>query len=440
MLHLHDRGRWLAWGFGVALVVSVAGSARAAGDTCASSSQPSVSFAGEWRTTFGVMTLMQSGEAIRGEYGGPPHGTLEGKLEGRRFTFTYNEADAAGEGWFELAGDGQTFKGRWREKGAAQWSDWEGRLTASANSFTGLWKTTFGRMRLRQTGDAVRGIYEFNGIAQLSGTVKEGKLHFRYEQSDGERGEGTFELAGGGEASAFAGTWRASQRGSSGGVGSGEWSGQRLRPQRGITFLVVLEANWEHDLAEPEYSFGLMLRTFFARVPSVQVRHRFFGDEADFRRWCGEVAFLAEPVVLHISSHGSHEGVICGNGKPIGADVLADCLKDMGDVRLVHFGTCLLAGGEIPMRIHRSLAEDGVAASFPISGYVNTADWGGSAIVDFTYLELVLSRGMNPVEAVRQTKKMLTFARAEGEANDAIAPAGLVVFEPQAQGAKEVSR
>jgi hypothetical protein len=60
--------------------------------------------------------------------------------------------------------------------------------------------------------------------------------------------------------------------------------------------------------------------------------------------------------------------------------------------------------------------------------------------VDFTYLELVLSRGMNPVEAVRQTKKMLTFARAEGEANDAIAPAGLVVFEPKALGANEASR
>jgi hypothetical protein len=400
------------------------------------------SFAGEWRTTFGVMTLTQSADAIHGEYSGPPHGTLSGKLEGRRFTFTYAEPDAAGEGWFELASDGHAFKGRWRENGAKQWADWEGRLVASPNSFTGLWKTTYGRMRLRQSGDAVRGIYEFNfnGIAHLAGTVKDGKLQFHYEQSDGEAGEGTFDLSPDG--SGFSGSWRISKHGNNGDAPGGEWSGQRLRPQPGVTWLVVLEANWEHDLAEPEYSFGLMLRTFFARVPSVQVRHRFFGDEADFRRWCAKVAFLAEPVVLHISSHGSHEGVICGNGKPIGADVLADCLKDMGDLRLVHFGTCLLAGGEIPRRIHRALAEDGsagtAAAAFPISGYVNSADWGGSAIIDFTYLELVLSRGMNPAEAVRQTRKMLTFAREGAESNDAaIAPAGLVVFEPKAAAKQE---
>jgi hypothetical protein len=412
--------------FGAAVI------ARADKPSC----QPAPNFAGEWRTTFGVMTLTQSADAIHGEYSGPPHGTLSGKLEGRRFTFTYAEPDAAGEGWFDLASDGQAFKGRWRENGATQWSDWEGRLIASPTSFTGLWKTTYGRMRLRQSGDKVRGIYDYNGVARLAGTVKDGKLQFHYEQSDGEAGEGTFELAPDG--SGFAGPWRAAKRGNNGGAASGEWSGQRLRPKPGITWLIVLEANWEHDLAEPEYSFGLMLRTFFARVPSVQVRHRFFGDEADFRRWCAEVVFLAEPVVLHISSHGSHDGVICGNGKPLGADVLADCLKDMGDLRLVHFGTCLLAGGEIPRKIHRAMREEGVAAAdFPISGYVNAADWGGSAIVDFTYLELVLSRGMNPVEAVRQTKRMLTFARESAEPNDAIAPAGLVVFEPKATTKEE---
>ena len=45
--------------------------------------------------------------------------------------------------------------------------------------------------------------------------------------------------------------------------------GPRVRPQAGRVWLVVLKANWERDLEEEEYSFGVMLRTFFARVPAV---------------------------------------------------------------------------------------------------------------------------------------------------------------------------
>ena len=168
-----------------------------------------------------------------------------------------------------------------------------------------------------------------------------------------------------------------------------------------------------------------MLRTFFARVPSVQVRHRFFGNEADFRRWAGEVAFLAEPVVLHISSHGDQNGIACGK-QLLGANVLIDCLKDTGDIRVLHFGTCMVAGGEIPKKIFQALGPD---ATFPITGYVNVADWGGSAVVDFTYLDLVLSRGLSPAAAVSQTRNMITFAREKAGPNDAIAGAGLIYLD-----------
>lgn len=114
--------------------------------------------------------------------------------------------------------------------------------------------------------------------------------------------------------------------------------------------------------------------------------------------------------MLHISSHGTREGIQCGR-QIIGADVLIDCLRDTGDLRLLHFGTCMVAGGEIPKKIFQAL---GPAATFPISGYVNAADWSGSAVLDFTYLELVLGRGMSPAEAVSQTCKMVTFARKRG--------------------------
>jgi hypothetical protein len=411
----------------VALVVTLsAPQARAESPIAAPTTQPAVSFAGEWRTTFGTMMLSQTAEVIQGGYVyGNVHATLTGKLKGRRFTFTYAEPTAAGEGWFELAGNGQSFKGQWRENNSKGWSDWEGQLVAAADSFTGLWNTTYGRMRLRQTGDSVRGIYEFGDVSHISGTVANRVFHFHYEQPDGEKGEGDFTLAADG--SGFAGPWKAAAIGKQSSATGGQWSATRILPNPDITWLVVLEAHWEHGLAEQEYSFGVMLRTFFARVPRVQVRHRFFGNEAEFRRWCGELPFLAEPVVLHISSHGTREGIQCGR-QLLGADVLIDCLRDAGDLRLLHFGTCLVAGGDIPKKIFQSLGD---AATFPISGYVNSADWGGSAVVDFTYLDLVLSRGMSPADAVRQTLKMLTFAREKGEPGDAISGAGLIFLDPR---------
>jgi hypothetical protein len=54
--------------------------------------------------------------------------------------------------------------------------------------------------------------------------------------------------------------------------------GVRVAPVPGRKWLVVLEAHYENNLAEQEYSFGQMLKAFFARTPEVQVRHRFFHD------------------------------------------------------------------------------------------------------------------------------------------------------------------
>lgn len=381
-------------------------------------------FTGDWQTTYGPMTLVLKDARIEGSYG-PEKGraTISGSLEGKKFTFTYQEPAAAGEGWFELAADGNSFKGEWRENGSKVWAPWIGKRKTPAiqpDSFTGLWKTTFGRMRLTQTGNDVKGGYDFGGTATVTGTVEGKTLKFTYEQSDGEKGEGTFTLAA--DSRSFDGTWKGAKEGADAG---GKWSGTRVVPVPGRIWLVVLEAHWEHSLEDEEYSFGVMLRTFFSRVPSVKVRHRFFGNEAEFVRWCSELQYLAEPVVLHISSHGTAEGITCG-GKPIGAKTISDCLKNIGDLRLLHFGTCLVAGGPIPGEIHKALGE---RATFPISGYKNTADWGGSAVVDFTFLDLMFSKGMTPQDAIAQTRKMLTFA-GDGKAGDAVAPCGLVVIEP----------
>ena len=144
------------------------------------------------------------------------------------------------------------------------------------------------------------------------------------------------------------------------------------------------------------------------------------------------MTYLTEPVYLHISSHGDQTGVNAG-GKTVGAKELADCLKDVGDLRLLHFGSCLVCAGDVPRQIHEIL---GPSARFPITGYTKVADWGGSAVIDFTYLDLVLARGVEPAEAVRQTRKMVSFAGDKGGPGDAIPAAGLVVIEPKGGAAK----
>jgi hypothetical protein len=384
------------------------------------------SFAGQWDTTFGPMTLKQSApDKLEGTYGpSSALSTLTGQLASRKFTFTYSEPNATGEGAFELAADGQSFTGQWREKNNPNWSPWSGkRRPGPPTNFDGLWKSSYGRMRLKQSGQTVTGIYSYAGRSTINGTVApDGKtLDFSYNQPDGEKGTGKFLLND--NATTFAGDWTSA-------IGNaGKWSATRITPEENKTWLVVLERHWEHELAEPEYSFGLMLRTFFARVPSVQVRHRFFSTESDFRRWCAELPYLAEPVILHISSHGTPEGIPLADGKILGPDAIADAIKDIATLRLVHFGTCETAGGQVPLKIQTLLKQQS-GPSTPISGYTNNADWAGSAVIDFTYLNLILERRLDPADAVKQTKILLPFANKNPLPNSSIAPAGLTIIIP----------
>jgi hypothetical protein len=62
-------------------------------------------------------------------------------------------------------------------------------------------------------------------------------------------------------------------------------------------------------------------------------------------------------------------------------------------------------------------------------GFTKVADWAGSAVIDFSYLDLVLSRGIAPGEAVRQVRRSVSFAGEEELADVAIRPAGLKIVE-----------
>lgn len=363
-------------------------------------------FGGDWATTYGDMTLTESSSSVTGTY--IMEGSvcaLDGRREGGTLAFVYHEPDASGEGRFRLSADGNSFEGEWRAQGSSNFVPWLGRRRLppeARTAFDGLWETNFGRLRLASSGDRITGYYSF-ADGSVSGRVEGGLLKFRYK--DQKEGDGEFRLAQNGRA--LRGRWRAD-----GDKEWRDWTGLRVEPVAGRKWLVVLESRWESSLAEPEYTYGEMLKIFFARTPSVQVRQRFYTDRSSLLKWMREASLLAEPVVLYFSGHGTAEGLETETG-PATAAILADPLKAGGSVSLVHFGSCDVMKGGVPAELQR-LA--GPGARFPVSGFAQPVDWAASAVTDFMYLDLILSRDLTPAKAAAELKRLMPFTARESSA------------------------
>ena len=363
-------------------------------------------FSGDWATTYGDMALTESSGAVTGTY--MMEGSvcaLDGRRENGTLVFTYREPDASGEGRFRLAPDGASFEGEWRAKGTEKFIPWLGRRRlppAAGSAFDGLWETNFGRLRLTGAGAEFSGYYSFSD-GTLAGRAEGGMLTFRYK--DQKAGDGEFRLAQNGRA--LRGRWRAD-----GDKEWRDWTGLRVEPVAGRKWLVVLESRWESSLAEPEYTYGEMLKIFFARTPSVQVRQRFYTDRASLLKWLRESSLLSEPVVLYFSGHGTVEGLETETG-PATAEILSGPLKAGGNVSLVHFGSCDVMKGAVPAELQR-LA--GAGSRFPVSGFAQPVDWAASAVTDFMYLDLILSRDLSPVKAAAELKRLMPFTARENSA------------------------
>jgi hypothetical protein len=389
--------------------------------TSAAAEEPS--FCGTWETTFGRMTLAQQGDQLGGHY--MMEGvrcTLQGKVKGRRFTFTYRELGVVGEGWFEISEDGREFEGRWREAGGSEWGGWFGQRVETPEKptgFDGLWETSFGRLRLVVEGKKVGGCYAYGGGSTIEGRVEGKRLAFKYREPDAT-GEGWFLLSDDGQT--FQGKWRSADSDP-----WEDWFGARVLPVADRVWLVVLEARWESSLADREYSFGSMLRAFFNRVPRVQIRHRFFDNEEGLRRWCGELAYLAEPVVLVFASHGTGDGLKAG-GKTIGPDVLASALQYAGDLRLLHFSACRIMQGDAARILQRKL-------NVPVSGYSTSVGWAASAVIEFIYLDFILAQRMSPARAADQLLKIAPFAGDKPIPGAVVPPARFQLLSPKASEA-----
>src|SRR5262245_28664349 len=136
-------------------------------------------FSGEWHTSFGPMNLVQEGHRVHGVYFYMNiECTLEGKVAGGKFTFTYQEPTVRGEGWFELKRHGNALSGQYRPDGADRWEAWEGERIG----FDGLWNSTFGLMRLFADNGKVQGCYEGGGSSTLAGKCQGSRLTFTYQE------------------------------------------------------------------------------------------------------------------------------------------------------------------------------------------------------------------------------------------------------------------
>src|SRR5262249_55237387 len=149
--------------------------------------------------------------------------------------------------------------------------------------------------------------------------------------------------------------------------------------------------------------------------------------------WCRELLYLPEPAILMIASHGTPEG-LCVLGKTINTGDVVDSLQYADNLKLLHFSSCLVMqdGG-------KAAALTGALdkAAFPISGYTTSVDWGGSALIEFTYLDLILAKHFTPAQAAEELPRLLTFAGEQTTPAAPYAAAGFRFFGQPAEKEKE---
>ncbi len=372
-----------------------------------------VNFAGQWVTTFGPMELVQDGLAVNGHYLSRGHRCpIDGAIVGDRLRFNYQEPGEEGSGWFTLTRHGK-FTGTYAPTGSNREGSWTGQ-----REFDGIWESSFGRLRLIQEENRIFGFYEGVGHSTIEGAVVDGEFRFTYQEPQAA-GEGRFTIDPG--CQNFTGQWRP--------VGVENWSqwiGKRIVPQMGRTWLLVLEAHWQRSIAEKEFSFGQMLSEFLNRHEHVAVRHRFFDDAAGLERWCQELLYFGEPAVVLIASHGTEAGINV-QGRTIDSKRVIDSLRHAENLLLLHFSACLVMKEEQPGDFGKRIQR---AAPFPISGYTTSVDWGGSAVIEFNYLDMILGKGLSPQVAADNLLKLIQYAGDKVPDGSPYPPAGFRFYSP----------
>ena len=263
-------------------------------------------------------------------------------------------------------------------------------------------------MYLQQNIADVSGYYEFGGMCTVEGRIdSDGRMVFRYAESSAA-GDGWFELSD--DSLRIEGEWKVD--------GSNvwyDWEGYRAGSDAGSgNWLVILESEWQTGMAENEYSFGEMLAAWFARVPSVTVRHRFIHDVEDLTAFCLEISSLPGEVCLVISSHGTEYGIELLGGT-VTARELTGALMPCTNLSMIHFSSCLIMAGDMPDEI---IASKNWNEDFIVSGYTESVDWGASGIIEMFYFNQIFDAGYTPAEAAQSVIEDIVFATTGTNWND----------------------
>ena len=395
---------------------------------------PVSDLAGVYDTSYGRLELCRVGTRVYGFCAGKSaldsrRGTrLWGVQDGQRIKLSYSGAEGLGQVWFEVEPNGQ-LTGRWTESGAESGTEpregaWAGTRIPDAtamSAFSGLWKTDHGYLRLSGSSAGLLGTYSSSTGSVLEGRVDAETLRCVFREDAGN-GLAEFQLSADG--SRLKGRWKLDGKADDEWE---DWSGTRVEPVPGLVWLVILEARWEKTLREREYAFGDMLAEHFSMASArhVRVRRRSFHDSADFHRFASEVCFLAEPVLLVVSSHGTPEGILV-HDEVIRPDQIATALRPADHLIALHLSGCSLMAGQVPVLIRSALGTD---ATLSISGYTTDVAWNASAIADYIYLSLILLHGLKPAAAVRQAHQLAPFTANEIQASAAFPALGLTLLD-----------
>jgi predicted esterase len=164
----------------------------------AKADEPSTPFHGEWRTTFGIVTLDQKGEKVTGTFGQGGRFPIKGTAKGNVLTFEYEESPAKGDARFTLDASGNAFTGGFqiRNGRSGLWNGWRPDPKAPGDklgAFAGLWLTDAGLMELAQEGAKIHGRYAARGNSTIEGKATGRRLEFRFQNFRG--GQGWLDLA-----------------------------------------------------------------------------------------------------------------------------------------------------------------------------------------------------------------------------------------------------
>jgi predicted esterase len=155
-------------------------------------------FDGEWRTSYGLVKLAQTGNDVSGTYGNAGEFTVKGTVQDHKLTFEYQEGDVKGDAQWTLDEAGHSFDGGFQVRGgrAGGWDGWRPDPEAPGGKLShlgGLWLTDLGLMELEQSGDEVRGRYAVGGTSEIAGNVTGRK--FEFESRAFRSGKGWFDVS-----------------------------------------------------------------------------------------------------------------------------------------------------------------------------------------------------------------------------------------------------